>query len=341
MNKTKTLFIAQVIGLSILASCSGEKKDSNIEKKEENPIVRTEKVFAKEVDQTREFTATVEANISNNIAPQTPVRITNIYAEVGDHVHKGQKLVQMDDSNLKQAKTQLDNLKIEFNRVDELYKIGGASKSEWDAKKMSLDVAQTSYRNLTVNTQLVSPIDGVVTARNYDKGDLYSGQPILVVEQISPVKLKINVSEIYFTSVKKGMPVDVKLDVFGDELFEGRVSLIYPTIDASTRTFPVEITIANKNQRVRPGMFARATMNFGTKNRVVVPDLAVIKPAGSGERFVYVLNKDNTVSYKKVELGQRIGNTYELINGVDNGAEVVVAGQSRLMDGIKVDIEKK
>lgn len=164
--------------------------------------------------------------------------------------------------------------------MDELYKVGGASKSEWDASKMQLDVQRTAYKNLLENTSLVSPINGVVTARNYDNGDMYSGgNPVLVVEQITPVKLMINVSESYFTQVKKGAPVDVKLDVYGDEIFKGTINLIYPTIDAATRTFPIEIKLDNRDQRVRPGMFARATLNFGTADNVVVPDLAIVKQA--------------------------------------------------------------
>ncbi len=339
MNNSKKLFIAQFIGLALLASCSAEKtetKDETVQK----PIVKVESVSARDVEQTREFTATVEANISNNIAPQSPVRIDDILVEVGDRVRKGQKLVQMDSNNLKQAKTQLENIRVEFGRVDELYKIGGASKSEWDAKKMSLDIAETSYKNLIENTQLISPIDGVITARNYDKGDLYSGNPVLVVEQITPVKLKLNVSEAYFANVKKGMPVDIKLDVYGDEKFEGKVSLVYPTIDATTRTFPVEVTIDNKNQRVRPGMFARATMSFGVKNHVVVPDLAVIKQAGAGDRYIYVLKNDNTVAYNRVDLGRRLGDAYEVVSGVNSGDKVVVAGQSRLTNGVAVEVEK-
>lgn len=344
MNYSKKLFIAQLLGIALFASCSGEKKDeaaTTTVQAEQKPLVRVETVNARDVEQTREFTATVEANISNNIAPQSPVRIEDIFVEVGDHVRKGQKLVQMDNNNLKQAKAQLENLRVEFNRIDELYKIGGASKSEWDAKNMSLEIAETSYKNLVENTQLLSPINGIVTARNYDKGDLYSGTPVLTVEQITPVKLKINVSETFFANVKKGMPVDIQLDVYGNEVFEGKVSLIYPTIDPATRTFPVEITIPNSNERVRPGMFARATMSFGVKKHIVVPDMAVIKQAGAGDRFIYVVNKDNTVSYNKVELGRRIGDSFEIISGLNNGDQVVVAGQSRLTNGASVEIETK
>lgn len=294
---------------------------------------------ARPVEQIQEYTATVEAEVKNNIAPSSPVRIDKIFVEVGDHVSKGQKLVQMDAANLKQTKLQLDNQEVEFNRIDELYKVGGASKSEWDAAKMAYDVKKTAYQNLLENTSLLSPISGVVTARNYDSGDMYSGgNPVLTVEKITPVKLLINVSEVYFTKVKKGAPVNVKLDVYGDEAFEGKISLIYPTIDPSTRTFQVEIQLPNQNQKVRPGMFARASLNFGTEENVVVPDLAIVKQAGAGDRYVYVY-KDGKVTYNKVELGRRMGTEYELKSGVPNNSQVVIAGQTRLINGTEVEVE--
>ena len=169
---------------------------------------------------------------------------------------------------------------------------------------------------------------------------MYSGAfPVLVVEQITPVKLMVNVSEGNFTQVKKGDAVSVKVDVYGDEEFEGKVSLVYPTIDPATRTFPVEIQLLNRDQKVRPGMFARVTMNYGTKEHVVVPDLAVVKRAGSGDRYVYVY-KDGKVSYNKVELGRRMNTEYELISGVDNNSQVVIAGQTRLADGVEVEVEQ-
>ena len=339
----KSFQLAAVLVAAMLGACSGgeEKKAENAtaETTIEKPAVKLATVTSRDVEQIGEYTATVEAEAKNNIAPTAPGRISQIFVEVGDYVSKGQKLVQMDAANLTQLKLQLDNQETEFKRVDELYKVGGASKSEWDAAKTNLDVRRSSYENLLENTQLVSPLNGVVTARNFDNGDLYTStqMPVLVVQQISPVKLMVNVSEPNFPKVTKGMPVTIKLDVYGDEEFEGKVSLVYPTIDAATHTFPVEVTLANANQRVRPGMFARVTMNFGTKNHVVVPDMAVVKRAGSGDRFVYVYS-NGKVSYNKVELGRRMDTEYELISGVDNNAQVVVAGQTRLADGVEVEV---
>lgn len=330
--------------LAMTASACGSKNESEVTTaqttQDEKPKVKLANVSIRPVDQIAEYTATVKADVVNKIAPSSPVRIKRILVEVGDRVTKGQKLVEMDDVNSTSLKYDLDNMETEFKRIDELYKVGGVSKSDWDAMRTNLDKIRRSYANIVENTQLISPINGVITARNYDNGDMYSGgNPVLVVEQISPVKLIVNVSENYFPKVKKGAPVEVKLDVYGDEKFEGKVNLVYPTIDAATRTFPVEVTVNNANQRIRPGMFARVTMNFGTADHVVVPDMAVVKQAGTGDRYVWIYN-DGKVSYNKVELGRRMDTEYELLSGVENNSQVVIAGQKALLNGVEVVVEK-
>ncbi|MCP9611665.1 efflux RND transporter periplasmic adaptor subunit [Coprobacter tertius] len=324
-------FIASII------SCTDKNKTGD--EVDEKPLVRIEKVTSQDVPQSQDFTANVQANVVNNISPSVQMRIKDIKVEIGDRVNKGQVLVLLDKTSLIQQKTQLDNLQLEYDRLEELFKVGGASKQAVDQMKTQLDVARSSYENLSENTQLISPITGVVTARNYDNGDMYGGNPILTIEQITPVKLLVHVSESFYTKVKKGMDVKVKLDVFGDQEFIGKVSLIYPTIDPATRTFPVEVKLANTDGKVRPGMFARATMDFGVKKHVVTPDLSVIKQSGSGDRYIYVY-KDGKVTYNKVELGRQIGNKYEVISGISDGDEVVVAGQSRLTNGMEVEVEK-
>ena len=341
MKTSQMLKVIPIATLALLMSCSGNKSEEATETQNEKVKVKVETVSVQDVEQLSEFTATVEANIKNNIAPQTPFRIEKIFAEVGDHVKAGQLLAKMDATSLKQAKIQLDNQEIEFKRIDELYKVGGASKSAWDAQKTSLEVARETYKNLEENTQLLSPISGIVTARNYDSGDMYSGgNPIYTVEEIRPVKLMVNVSESLFTKVKKGHEVDIRLDVYGDEVFKGKVNLVYPTIDPATRTFPVEIKIANSDERVRPGMFARVTMSFGHMDHVVAPDRSIVKQSGAGARYIYVC-KDGKVSYQKVELGRRMGDKYEIISGVEDGDQVVITGQSRLTNGMEVEIENE
>ena len=339
--KKKVISFAALAMTALLAACGGKTQETQATAtvEEVKPAVKVAQVYVRPVDQVRDYVGTVEAEVKNNIAPQSPGRISKIFVEVGDHVRKGQKLVQMDAANLKQLTLQIENQKVDFARIKELYAVGGVSKAEFDNAKMSLEVAETQYNNIMENTQLMSPIDGIVTARNYDNGDLYAGAAILTVEQIRPVKLLVNVSENYYSKVEKGDKATITLDALPGESFTATVSLKYPTINASTHTFPVELTLANKDEKVRPGMFARAQLNFGTEDHVVVPDVAIVKQPGSGERFVYVY-ENGKVNYVKVELGQRLGDAYELISGVADGATVVVAGQGRLSDGVEVRVEK-
>ena len=320
----------------LLSSC-GENGSQAVEE-QSLPTVTVGVAARRDVDQASTFTGTIEAHVSNNIAPQSPARIGRIYVEVGDRVKKGQKLVEMDGANLAQAKVRMENDKAEFERADELYRIGGTSKSEWDARKLAYDVSRTNYDNLSENTVLLSPVSGVVTARNYDSGDMYSAaSPILTVEQIRPVKLKVNVSEVLFTKVKKGMEVDVTTDVYGDRRFKGHVGIVYPTIDPATRTFPIEVRIDNADESVRPGMFARVELTHEVADRVVIPDRAVVKQTGSGDKYVYIV-RGGKAQFVKVELGRRMDALYEVISGVEEGDTVVVTGQTRLNDGMEVEI---
>ena len=305
------------------------------------PKVEVTTVASRDVVQQVIFTGNVEAEAVNNIAPQQPRRIKEIRFDVGDHVRKGETLVSLENSALVQSKAQMDNAKIEYDRTDELYKIGGASKSEWDARRLQYEVAKATYENLLENTTLVAPISGIVTARNYDNGDMAGGLPVLVIEQIRPVKIMINISENLFARVRKGMKVDVNFEAYGDEVFAGSISRIYPTINNATRTFAAEVTIPNNDERVRPGMFARVTLPYGKQNRVVTPDRSVNKLMGSGDRYVYVLEADGTVRYSKVELGRRLGSEWEILSGLESGETVVVKGPTALTNGCKVEVVNK
>ena len=334
---------ALILVCGALTSCGGEKESAQqtvSEKEEELPNVEIRKVHLQNVDQLVSYTATIDAYKTNNITTSTANRIKSILVDVGDHVQKGQRLVVLDNVNIDQLKVRLENTEREYNRALELFNIGGGTKQSVDQLKTELDAARRQYDNMVENTILVSPINGVVTARNYDAGDMTSTNPILTIEQIVPVKVLVNVSESEFTKVRKGMKIPVYLHVYGDEEFTGTVELIHPRIDPASRTFTVEIDIPNRNERIRPGMFARVVINYGTEERVVVPDRAIVKQTGSGEKFVYVY-KDGHVSYNKVEIGQRLGDSYELISGVDNGADVVISGQTRLNNGMKVNVINK
>ena len=341
----KTIFRSAIIAsAAVLAVACGAKSTKNeaaAPVAEVVPTVSVAAVSAREVPQTAVYTSTVQAYVKNNITPQTAGRITKINAEIGDFVKKGQVLAEIDKVQLQQAQLQLHNQEVELERLRSLYEAGAISKSDLDAIELSYNVTKTQVDNLLENTVLCSPIDGVVTARNYDVGDMYAmSAPIYTVEQIKPVKLLVAVSESDYTKVKKGDSVEVVADALPELKFYGKIEKIYPTIDSATRTFNVEVVVPNNYSSLRPGMFSRVTVDFGSNYNVVIPDVAVVKQQGSGERFVYVLNADNTVTYQKVVLGRRMGTEYEVLEGLEDGAKIVVGGQIRLKDGVKVTVNE-
>ena len=335
----RTLLVGGVCLASV--ACSSKKSaDAAAEQVVEvkKPNVTTAVVHIEDVDQQSIFTGNVEGYTVNNIAPQQPRRITRLLVDVGDRVAAGQKVAELDNAALAQAKAQYENTKANYERSNELYQFGGESKANWEAMKTSYEVAKFTYENLLENTTLVSPISGVVTARNYDVGDMCGGQPIFVVQKINPVKIMISVSESLYSYIKKGMAVTVEFDALPEQQFSAKVSRITPSIDASTRTFPVELVLANDKELVKPGMYARVTMNYGTRQNVVVPDVAVVKQLGSGNRYVYVYKQDGTVAYQKVEIGRRMGDKFEILSGVADGDVVVTSGHIALKDGIAVEV---
>jgi RND family efflux transporter MFP subunit len=336
--KTKKLLAAVMLVLA-LASCSSKDEKKAAAPKEELPIVEVVTIGEQAVPQMSEYTGTVEAFKTNNISSNSGARIKRILVDVGSRVARGQRLVILDDVNIAQQQISLANLKRELDRARELVKIGGGTQQAVDQLQAQYDATARAIRTMQENTVLTSPVSGVVTAKNYDAGDLPAGLPVLTIEQQNPLKVIVNVNESEYPKVKRGMPVKVTFDTYGDEVFQGQVYLIHPTVDPTSRTFAVEVAITNRSDKVRTGMFARVGFNYGTTHSVVVPDRAVQKQVGSGVRYVWVY-QGGEVELREVELGQRLEDRYEIKGGLTAGSQVVIAGASRLTDGAKVQLKK-
>lgn len=303
------------------------------------PNVEVAVAESRDVPQESVYASTVEAYAVNNIMPQTGGRIRKINAEVGDYVSKGQILAEMDRLQMEQLELQIKNDEAEYERLKTLYQQGGVAQSDFEAAELGYKVRKSNYNNVKENTILRSPITGYVTARNFDQGDMFSmAAPIFTVQQVTPVKLLVGVSESEYTKVKKGDSVSLTVDAIPGRSFTGKVERLYPTVDAATHTFKVEVVVGNSDRVLRPGMYARVTINFGNRRSVIVPDKAIVKQEGTGTRFIYVLKDDSTVSYVPVTLGRHMGAEYEVTAGLEAGSTIVVKGQSALKDGIKVNV---
>ena len=336
----KSILAAAVL---LLAGCASQGSGSNAQGQQAvpaaKPVVYVVEAVYRSVPRTTVYSSTVQANVTNNIAPQSAGRIQKLNVEIGDFVSKGQVLAEMDRVQLDQAELKLRNDETELERVRALLAQGGISQADFDQLELACNVSRTSYNNLLENTILRSPVSGVVTARNYDRGDMYSmSQPIYTVQQISPVKILVAISETDYTLVHKGDKVSLTADALPGKAFEGSVSRLYPTMDASSHTFNVEVQVPNNDRKLRPGMYVRASVNFGEGRSIVVPDTAIQKMQGAGTRTVFVINDEGVSELRIVELGRHWDGNYEILSGLSEGEKVVYKGNSALKAGTAVEI---
>ncbi len=292
------------------------------------------KKIAKEID----LATTLEGYETMNISPSLTGNIEKIHVEVGNKVKKGQNLVTMDQQQYNNAKLTVANLTTEMQRVEALKESGNVTQQVYDQTKLGYDQAKQSLDFLTKNTFVKADFDGVISAKNYENGELYSGVPILVLTQIKNLKAFANIPETYFPLIKEGMKVDIITDIYGDKVFEGIVEIIYPTIDASTHTFKIKVKIPNDDETLRPGMYAHTKLALGEIDAIVVPYQAVLKLQGANDRYVFV--NDNGVAKRiAVDLGQRFDDKIEIMSPeLKKDMQLVTTGQARLIEGSLLDV---
>ena len=323
--------------LSCGSGNSGESTSAPVPAEKEAALVEIETASQQDVPQISSYSSTIQAYAINNIMPQQGGRIRKINVEVGDYVTKGQVLAEMDRLQLDQLALQIQNDEIEYARLKSLYEKGGVSQSDFETAELGFKLRKSNYENLEENTILRSPLTGYVTARNFDVGDMFAmTAPLFTVQQVTPVKLLVGISESEYTLVKKGDKVSITVDALPGRSFEGSVNRLYPTIDPMTHTFSAEILVQNTDRVLRPGMYAKVSVTFGTNARVVIPDQAVVKLSGTGQKYVFVVAEDNTVTMTPVTIGRHMGAEYEIIDGIVEGQRIVVKGNGSLKTGDSV-----
>ncbi|MDD3638145.1 MAG: efflux RND transporter periplasmic adaptor subunit [Bacteroidales bacterium] len=343
----KTLKITTlVIGLSIaFSACNPEAQKPETEAKSARPVktITLEKTV---VQRTTKYTSTLIPFEEVNAAPAQPGRIGKIHVEVGDRVKKGQVLVEMDRTQLTQAMLQLEDAKVNFQRMETLLKQNSISQQQYDQAKMAADLASSNVKFLKENTTLLAPFSGIITAKYYEDGEVYSGAPntasgkaaIVNLQQISNLKAVVHISESYFPAISLGMDATFTTDIYPGKIYKGSVYRIYPTINEATRTFKAEIKIDNHNEELRPGMFTRLEIQLEEIESLVVPAIAIVKQEGTNNRFIYVYDEGKAKQIE-VEIGKRINDKVEVISPeISEGMQLIVAGQARLMAGDSVTL---
>lgn len=332
--------IIAILALSMM-SCGGKKEEKQTVQKEDTVKVEPVKVTVltpQRIAKTLDITTTLEGYETMNISPSITGNIEKIHVEVGDKVSTGQALVTMNQQQYNTASLTVANLTTEMKRVEALKETGNVTQQVYDQTKLGYDQAKQSLAFLTKNTFVKADFAGVISAKNYENGELYSGAPILVLTQIKTLKAFINIPETYFPLVKEGMELSLKTDIYTDKIFKGTIEIIYPTIDATTHTFKVKVKIPNNDETLRPGMYSHALLALGEIDAIVVPYQSVLKLQGSNDRYIFI-NENGVAKRIGVTLGQRFDDKIEILsNEIKPGAQLVTTGQARLIEGSKIKV---
>ena len=300
--------------------------------------VRTTVLQPREIERIISVSTNLQGYLTQNVAPSLTGKIEHIYCEVGDRVRKGQDLVRMDQTQYKTTKISLANLEIEKNRVEQLLKTGSATQQQYDQILTQYNSSKEQLDFLQTNTYVKAPFAGVISAKTYEDGELYSGQPILVLTQIDKLKALVAIPEMYFPKFKEGMKLTLTSEIYPDQTFPATVEVVYPTIDASSHTFQVKIVIPNQKNLLRPGMYVTTTIGLGREKAIVAPYQSVEKLVGANDRYVFI-NDNGRAKRVAVTLGQRFDQDIELISPeITAGVEMVTTGQHKLVDGVKINV---
>lgn len=285
------------------------------------------------------------------LRPEVSGRVTQLNFRDGARVRKGQLLVQFDDqlprAQVQQAQAELSIARANHQRNQELVAQGFVSQRSLDESAANLQVALAKLalaEATTLRLKITAPFDGIAGIRNVNEGDfLKDGTDIVHIEDLDSVFVGFRLPERYQGKIRVGQTARVELDALPGESYSAVVLAVDPLIDANGRSVSVRASIDNPQLRLRPGMFARVTAQFGARaNALVVPEEAIVPQGNSASVLLVVPGEAGasaTVRRVPVRLGLRREGVVEVLEGLRLGDTVVTAGQQRVArDGVPVRV---
>jgi len=280
------------------------------------------------------------------------------HAEASAAVRQAEAALQAAKAQVIQVEATLKNLRIEFDRIVELFDAGATSKQALDGIESNRDVANASRevaiaqvaqaeaaleqaRVSLANHFIHAPISGVITKRYVDEGDKNNpNEPIITIAQMDTVKVMCDFPERDLPLLRVGQNARLEVDAYTGEEFPAEISIISPVVDPVARTVAVELVASNAEGHLRPGMFARVTVIGDEVEMLAVPGDAVTSIPGTGAQFVFVIDGDHARRVD-VKVGVRAEGWTEISGDVQPGDMVVVEGQGNLKSGSRVRIDSE
>ncbi|MEI7484157.1 MAG: efflux RND transporter periplasmic adaptor subunit [Ignavibacteriota bacterium] len=371
MKSKKKIFMVSVSVIVLIVLCVFVylRIRSNIlasEKKSASALsVEITKPVRGDISSIINFSGDILAIEQTSIFSRVNGNIEKIFVDIGDYVGSGKLLAVIDKSlytqNVKQiegvyrvAEATAENDKINLERTKILFEKGLASQSDYDNAKTKLDVSiaqmETAYANLQNSRIQLSycdiraPFSGYITKKLLDRGTYVSStgasqNTIFVLSDIRKLKIMVNVLERDLPLLDKVSNANIKIDAYPDRTFTGRFNKISQSIDLSTRTMPAQIDIENKDELLKPGMFAKVELMLDKNTDIIkLPSQCVLQ---EGEKnYIFVVNDEMVANKMYVETGIIANNETEIVKGLGENDKVVIVGQELISDKSKVKIVK-
>lgn len=299
-------------------------------------------VAATRVDDEVSAVGTLKSVDAVVLRPETAGRIAAIHFVDGQRAKRGDMLIELDAATqaaeLQQAKANLGLAQTNFRRNEELFEKKFVSQRSLDESAAQLKVQEAAVALAAAKLGkmvLRAPFDGIVGLRSVSVGDFVKdGQDLVNFEGVDPLKIDFRLPESNLPKLAKGQRVEVTSDVVPGRSFTATVDAIDPLVDTGGRSLALRARLANADGALRPGMFVRVRLLFGSRDGVLmIPEQALVTGTQGQTVFAVVDGKAKQVP---VQLGIRRAGSVEIVDGLAAGATVVTAGQLKLRDGAAV-----
>ena len=349
----------------LLFSCRTQSKEQT--KEEESFGATPVKVFEvrrQKISEKLHYTGVIEAWKKINITPDVGGKIAKIHVEEGDMVREGQLLAELDTRairlQLEQAEAALavseanyKDAKRNMERMERLIKEKAVSDQQYEKIKLAYEAAEAqlqqaksaldlAHHNLDVSL-MKAPFSGVVASRNTEVGDVINpmmggfspNSGVLTLMDFSRVKIEIDVSPKEIVRIKRGQTALLRVSIYPDRVFEGKVTIVNLTAEPQSKKFKVEAQLDNHNLLLRPNTFGEVILEVSThEDALVIPQKAML------ENHIVLLARDNRAERREVILGLQNAELVEILSGVEEGDLVIVEGNYGLEDGAEVEIKE-
>ena len=336
-------FMMAAMAMMLLCSC-GEKKEAV---QEQTVRVKVQQITAEAVNGEQGFSGTIEEQSGASLSFAGTGTIKRIYVSAGQTVGAGQLIAELDPTTMENAytisKTALEQAQDTYNRMKELHEAGSLPEMQWiqiENQLKSATASEAMAKKALADTKLYAPFGGFIASKNAEVGqNAAPGLSIVKLVNIGSVKVKISVPEDDVQRIKKGSSMKIIVPALGNREFSGTVTERGVSADPRSRTYEVKATIQNSDGQLLPGMICQAFTNYMQGTTGVFIPANLVQLDSDNSTFVWVVNGDKAVK-RVIVISSETAQGAQVSGGLSDGDQLIVAGQQKVSNGMKVEIVK-